>query len=148
MILLLNPKQIRHFGIMVPDNPTDKTRTFGITGDDYQIPFTMQGRTVYSDSYVPMAWEHESYLVVIELMVDTPRNPGEVNKSSATASAKLTIEEVTFSNVCALDTRIPRRGDESCGEPCNRGSDLGFGTCVVYQTYGVCCERDYREPRK
>jgi hypothetical protein len=107
---LINPNQIRHSGLVVSDDPMDKTRTFGVTGDGFHIPFSMQGTTVYFESHVPTKWEYENCRI-IELTVDTPWNPGEVN-ISATASNKLTMEQVMYQNVCALD-RIPR-----CAEPC------------------------------
>jgi hypothetical protein len=72
---LINPNQIRHSGIVVSDDPTDKTREFGITGDGFHIPFTMQGTTIYFDSRVPTAWEYENCRIV-ELTTDTPWNPG------------------------------------------------------------------------
>jgi hypothetical protein len=116
---LINPNQIRYSGIVVSDDPTDKTRNFGITGDGFHIPFTMQGTTVYFDSRVPTVWEYE-HCRIIELTADTPWNPGEVN-ISAVASNNLSMEQVTYRNVCAME-RIPRC--ESCEERCNCGSDL------------------------
>ena len=40
---LINPNQLRHFGIMGSDEPTDKTRLFEISmeEEDRQIPFLM-----------------------------------------------------------------------------------------------------------
>ena len=117
---LINPNQIRHSGLMVSDDPTDKTRHFGITGDDFSIPFTMHGTTVYFDSHVPTAWEYENCRI-IDLTIDMPWNPGEVNISATAASNELTIEQVTYRHICALE-RIPRCA--SCGEQCSCGSDL------------------------
>jgi hypothetical protein len=45
---LINPNQIRHYGLTVSDDPTDKTRKFGITGEDFIVPFDMSGTTVFS----------------------------------------------------------------------------------------------------
>lgn len=50
---LINPNQIRHSGLVVSDDPTDKTRDFGVTGDGFHIPFKMQGTTVYFESRCP-----------------------------------------------------------------------------------------------
>ena len=119
---LINPNQIRHSGLVVSDDPTDKTRDFGVTGDGFHIPFKMQGTTVYFDSRCPTMWEYENCRI-IELTVDMPWNPGEVN-ISATASHKLTMEQVTYRNVCALD-RIPRRA-EPCDDRCACESDLSI----------------------
>ncbi len=104
------------------DDPTDKTRLdFGVTGDGFHtIPFHMQGTTVYFNSRVPTPWEYE-HCRIIELTVDMPWNPAEVNISAAASSA-LTMEQVRYQNICAMD-RIPRcanDGDEQC--PCR--SDL------------------------
>jgi hypothetical protein len=128
---LINRNQIRHSGIMVSDNPFDKTRCFGITADGFHFPFTMQGTTVHFDSRVPTAWEYD-FCQLVKLTVDTPWNPGEGNISATAASTKLTFVQVTYQNVCALD-RIPRC-DESCGEQCNCGLDLSV-------LEGVSCVR-------
>ena len=122
---LINPNQIRHNGITVSDDPTDKTRAFGITGVDFHVAFKIQGTTVYFETRVPTSWEYENCRF-LELTCDTPWNPGEVNISTASAtSQKLTIEQVTYRNVCALD-RIPRCGCERPGNEtnCQCGSDL------------------------
>ena len=114
---LINPNQIRHSGIAVSDDPTDNTRDFGITGDNFSIPFQMKGTTVYFEARVPTTWENENRCA-IALTLDTPWNPGEVNISAATSSP-LSIEQVTYEKVCALE-RIPRcpllcDGDCQCG---------------------------------
>jgi hypothetical protein len=113
---LINPNQIRHNGITVSDDPTDKTRAFGITGGvDFHVAFQILGTTVYFETRVPTSWEYENCRL-LELTCDTPWNPGEVNISAASAtSPKLTIEQVTYQNVCALD-RIPRCGCDQTGK--------------------------------
>lgn len=58
---LINPNQIRHFGIPVSDDPYDKSRSFGIDHEDLFIPFHTAGSTVYFDSYVPTDEEIEKY---------------------------------------------------------------------------------------
>ena len=78
----INPYQIRHFVITVLDDPTDKTRPFGITGVDFYIPFQIQVTTVYFETRVPTPWEHE-HCRIVELTCDTPWNPGEVNISAS-----------------------------------------------------------------
>ena len=121
-VSLINPNQIRYSGLTVSDDPTDKTRDFGITGADFHIPFLMRGTTVYFTTRVPTAWESANCRI-FDLTVDTPWNPGEVNISAH--SSKLTIEQVTYRNVCALD-RIPRC-DHSCeghDGPCQCWSDV------------------------
>jgi hypothetical protein len=97
---LINPNQIRHAGIALSDNPTDKTRDFWITGADFQIPFEMKGTTIFFQTRVPTSSEYENCCIV-ELTVDTPWNPGEVNISNVHAS-NLTMEQLTYRNVCDL----------------------------------------------
>ena len=43
---LTNPNQLQYSGLSVLDNPTDKTRDFGITGVNFYMPFTMQGSSL------------------------------------------------------------------------------------------------------
>lgn len=50
---LLNPNQIRYNGLVVSDDPTDHDRTFGITGDNFIIPFEISGTTIFFSSRVP-----------------------------------------------------------------------------------------------
>ena len=40
---LINPNQIRHYGLTVSYDPTDMTREFGISGDDFFVPFEISG---------------------------------------------------------------------------------------------------------
>ena len=77
---LINPNQTRHCGFVVSDDPTDRTRAFGITGDDIHIPFLMQGTTVYFESHVPTAWEFDNRRT-LALTIDAPWNPGKINMS-------------------------------------------------------------------
>lgn len=55
---LINPNQIRHLGIAVSDDPTDKTRDFGVIGDDFFVPYQMIGTTVSFESRVFSKWEY------------------------------------------------------------------------------------------
>jgi hypothetical protein len=50
---LINPNQIRAFGIALSDDPYDKSRPFGIDHEDVFIPFSTQGSTVFFDTFVP-----------------------------------------------------------------------------------------------
>ena len=53
---LINPKQLRHFGISVRDDYTrEKEEGFGITvGDMIHIPFEMEGVTIYFEAIPSM----------------------------------------------------------------------------------------------
>jgi hypothetical protein len=46
-VSLINPNQIRHHGLTVSDDPTNKNCFFGITNTDFEIPFEMKGTTVF-----------------------------------------------------------------------------------------------------
>ncbi len=119
------------------DDPTDKTRLdFGVTGDGLHIPFHMQGTTVYFNSRVPMPWEYEQCRI-IELTVDKPWNPAEVNISAAASSA-LTMEQVKYQNICAMD-RIPRCANEG-DEQCSCRSDLSvFEPASLFSGWSLRC---------
>jgi hypothetical protein len=56
---LINPNQVRHFGIAVSDDPTDTNRPFGISDNNgLYIPFTKGGTTVYFESHKPSEMEN------------------------------------------------------------------------------------------
>ncbi len=50
---LINPNQIRDFGIDLFDNPYDNERKFGIMHEDSFIPFQTAGATVFFDTFKP-----------------------------------------------------------------------------------------------
>ena len=66
---LLNPNQIRAFGLNVFDNPFNDDE-FGIDGHDAFIPFDTTGTIVHFDSRVPSAWE-KTHLPIVCLTGDT-----------------------------------------------------------------------------
>ena len=109
---LINPNQIRHSGLAVSDDPTDKTRDFGIVGDDFYIPIGMSGTTVLFTSRVPTQWEMENCRIV-KLTLDVRWNPSQVTFASVTPLANETLEMVTHRTVCALDN-VPRFDDDDC----------------------------------
>ena len=58
---LINPNQLRHYGITVSDDPTDSARAFGITVEGgVHVPFKMDGTTVYFETRVPTQYELEN----------------------------------------------------------------------------------------
>jgi len=54
---LLNPNQLRAFGIGVNDNPFDESQDIGIDCGDEFIPLRTIGTNVYFESRVPTDWE-------------------------------------------------------------------------------------------
>ena len=58
---LINPNQIRHYGIPAWDNPFDKERSFGIEVDNETfIPFSTIGTKIYFNTRTPMKEEMET----------------------------------------------------------------------------------------
>ncbi len=114
---LINPNQIRHFGLTVSDDPTDKAREFGIVGDGVWVPFEMSGTTVFFRSRVPTQWEMENCRIV-ELTVDAPWNPSDVTIACIGIShvAGTTLEETTYQSICAID-QVPKLPDGACDCP-------------------------------
>ena len=61
---LINPNQMRHYGIQVFDNPyeRDETRSMGIMlSDTYRLPFHSHGSTIYFNSWYPTDEELNTY---------------------------------------------------------------------------------------
>ena len=50
---LINPYQIRHYGISVSDNPFDDDKPFGIDHEEVFVPFSTSGTMVYFESFYP-----------------------------------------------------------------------------------------------
>ena len=74
---LINPNQLRHYGIIVHDNPyeLDPNRTMGIEiDDDARLPFQSQGSTVFFTTRYPDDDEMELYPHVV-LTSDRPWDP-------------------------------------------------------------------------
>jgi hypothetical protein len=53
---LINPNQIREYGLPVYDDPFSKQQ-FGIDGNEAFIPFNTTGTIVYFKTHVPTDWE-------------------------------------------------------------------------------------------
>jgi hypothetical protein len=65
---LINPNQLRHYGVVVHNNPyeTDPTRAMGIEIDDNNlIPFSLQGSTVFFKTRYPDDNELDTYPHVV-----------------------------------------------------------------------------------
>jgi hypothetical protein len=55
---LLNPNQLRHYGIVVQDNPFDKTALhLASHHDEFIMPMAADGTTIYFDSRTPTDFE-------------------------------------------------------------------------------------------
>ena len=108
---LLNLNQIRHFGLVVSDDPTDKTRVFGIVGNNVIVPFEMSGTTVLFKSRVPTQWEMENCRI-IELTADPPWDPSEVTIACVNKPLYETLDETTHRSIRALGNCLSRPNDD------------------------------------
>ena len=117
MMSLINPNQeIRHYGLTVSDDPTDKTKEFGISGDDFFVPFKVSGTTIFFKSRSLTRCGFEDCRVV-DMTVDAPWNPSEVNISMTLSMQPVsTLESLEYRRVCAVEgivTRTIDPGEES-----------------------------------
>ena len=80
---LINPNQLREYGLLVKDDPFNATE-FGIDGDEDFIQLDTKGTIVYFNSCVPTDWE-TTHLPVILLTADI-LDPKTVNLSSGRMS--------------------------------------------------------------
>ena len=72
---LINPNQIRHFGIPVSDNPYDRSKQLGIDHEQVFIPFLTEGSAVYFETHVPSDEDLESYPHVVLTDDETEWDP-------------------------------------------------------------------------
>jgi hypothetical protein len=91
---LINPNQLRYFGIVVSDDPTDNTRPFGISTEELHIPFHMDGTTVYFETRVPTVWELDNCWAV-QMTDSTVWNPSNVIIAGVTASDDMPLIEIS-----------------------------------------------------
>jgi hypothetical protein len=61
---LINPNQIREYGLPVYDNPFSKQQ-FGIDGNEAFIPFNTMGTIVYFETRVPTDWETHNLPIIM-----------------------------------------------------------------------------------
>ena len=78
---LINPNQIRHFGIPVSDNTYDGTQDFGIDHEDIFIPFETKDSTVFFESYVPSDDDLENCPHIVLTDGDTEWDPDHIEMS-------------------------------------------------------------------
>ena len=75
---LINPNQMRHYGVNVWDNPFDNQRGFGVDlGDGNPIPFEMRGTKIRFRTRVPTSNELME-CQRIDMTSKTPWNPDKV----------------------------------------------------------------------
>jgi hypothetical protein len=74
---LLNPNQLRHHGIVVQDNPYDKTPLhLASHHDEFMMPMQADGTTIYFDSRTPTDYElqHSPHVVMSSHAAWNPRD--------------------------------------------------------------------------
>ena len=91
---LINPNQLRHYGITLSDDPTDATRPFGISIAELCVPFKMDGTTVYFETRVPTAWELENCRNV-QVTDSAVWNPSTVTIAGVSSNSDLPLMEMT-----------------------------------------------------
>ncbi|KAI2501857.1 Reverse transcriptase (RNA-dependent DNA polymerase) [Fragilaria crotonensis] len=93
---LINPNQLRYYGVSVSDDPTDSTRPFGITiANVVHVPFKMDGTTVYFETRVPTQYELEN-CKTIQMTDDTVWEPSSVSIANVSVmSSDLPIIEMS-----------------------------------------------------
>jgi hypothetical protein len=72
---LINPNQLRAYGLVVNDDHFDSSRGFGVDNEQAFIPFNTMGTVAYFESRVPTEWE-KTHLPVILITGET-WNPSE-----------------------------------------------------------------------
>jgi len=71
---LINPNQVRAYGVSLCDDPTDPNCQLGMDVQDTFIPFTMSGTTCSFTTRTPTSWELEN-CPHLEITLDAEWNP-------------------------------------------------------------------------
>jgi hypothetical protein len=96
---LINPNQLRHYGLKVCDDVTDKERLFGIQLDeDLLIPFKMDGTVIYFDTRAPSKLEMDNFRIYA-MTDDTSWDPsnvkiGKIKQISREAMCMMEIQNI------------------------------------------------------
>jgi hypothetical protein len=98
---LINPNQIREYGLPVYDDPFSKS-LFGIDGNETFIPFNTTGTIVHFDTRVPTDWETRNLPIVMLTGEEwDPVNVGLGNGRSR--------EQAELRTIRSLESGIPKR---------------------------------------
>ena len=100
---LLNPNQLRAYGLDVNDNPFDTNADFGIISDEVFIPFDTTGTVVHFDSRVPTEWER-THLPIITLTGEE-WNPAE----EVLRPGRRSREDIEMRTIRSLTSGMTRR---------------------------------------
>jgi len=98
---LINPNQIREYGVPVYDDPYSNSH-FGIDGNETFIPFNTTGTIVYFESRVPTDWEMRNLPII--MLTSEEWDPVNVGLGSGRS-----IEANEMRTIRALESGIPKR---------------------------------------
>ena len=107
---LMNPNQLRDYGVEVQDNPYHKDPMIIQSGSDLEQDgfiacLRSEGTTIYMDSWTPTTKDLDRYPHV-ELTSNLPWNPHEVRFPSTDQQTIDEIEERNISTISRVDTRV------------------------------------------
>ena len=97
---LINPNQIRHYGIPVSDDPYDPHRELGIDHEELFVPFQTKGATVCFESRVPTTSElkHCTYIVLMDEAIEWDPKEIHMNSNRPYGDRHITINKVKLEN--------------------------------------------------
>ena len=142
---LINPNQMRYGGLVVSDDPTDHDQPFGISGNDFTIPFELSGTTIFFSSRVPTKWELENCRVV-EMTLDSPWNPAEVQIRRVGVLPTTDTEQTTMREICAHKNKMICKNGKQC-DCCNSDLSVHEDAAMITRMIGsVTVATTHREP--
>ena len=98
---LINPNQVRAYGISLCDDPTDPHHKLGLTVQDTFIPLVMSGSTCHFTTRTPTSWELDNCLH-LEITSDSKWNPNQPLFSQDTGGTDESMESI---HIDSYDTR-------------------------------------------
>lgn len=128
---LINPNQVRHYGIPVSDDPYDSTRSLGIDHSDLFVPFMTEGCTIFFDSFTPTGDDLNRYPHIVLTDGELQWNPAGVRMNSNRPYGD------NFAQVESVRRENGRRRDV----PVEHESDLVLGSISGSFVADDCYER-------
>ena len=132
---LINPNQVRDFGIELHDNAFDEGRPFGIQTEGITIPFRSQGATIFVQTRVPTD-EEVTNCTGIQLTSERPWDPQNV-KLPDRLDTWPEVHEEEF-NATDGDRASFISAVESNRQACIDRDDLTYETDLVLSSVGEC----------
>ena len=111
---LLNPNQLRHFGIKVQDDPTSHQPLSIITGDgDFGMELKIDGTTIFADTYTPSNHELDTCPKIV-LTSEHKWDPHKVqfpNSINTLQEEMGNVYQISSTNFSVPDVISPDQGD-------------------------------------